>query len=566
MRKRLDESRDLALLLMTEDFKTLFEEQYKGLDIKEGTVLKGTIVAIRRDSVMVDVGFKSEGLINAEEFRNFDGEVTVKPGDSVDVVLEHLEDPKGNMILSKERADALKSWDRVSQVFEGDETIDGVIVNKIKGGMSVNLGGIKAFLPGSQIDLKPVKSLDKLIGQKYRFKILKLNKAKGNIVLSRRVVLEDERQTQKVQLLENLREGQVVKGVVKNITDYGAFVDLGGVDGLLHITDLSWGRVGHPSEVINVGQEIEVVVLKYEAGSEKVSLGFKQLQADPWKDVEEKYSVGHRLKGKVVNIADYGVFVEIEPGIEGLVHVSELTWSKKVKHPSKMVKQGEEIETVILDINAENRRISLGVKQLGPNPWHHLEEKFPSGTRIHGVVRNVTDFGVFVGIEGEEIDGLVHISDLAWDKNINHPSEMFKKGDEVEVIVLSVDKTNERFALGIKQLADDPWDSSCKKYSIGKSVEGKITEIESKGVVVSLEGKFFGYIPDVDLSSEGKLDAKKTFKVGDSVTAMVKKHDDKNQRIMLSIKAQEKAEEKQALKEFKARQGDPTAKLKDAMK
>lgn len=549
-----------------EDFKSLFEERYKNLAVKEGAVLKGKVVMVHRDTVAVDVGFKSEGLIPLEEFRNFDGKITVAPGEEIDVVVEQIEDKNGNVILSKERADAVHSWDRVESVFKNDQNIEGMIVNKIKGGMSVNLGGIKAFLPASQIDLKPVKSLDKLVSQKFQFKILKLNKAKGNIVLSRRIVLEQERETQKKGLLQNLKEGQVIKGTVKNITDYGAFVDLGGIDGLLHITDLAWGRVGHPSEILNVGDEIEVVVLKYDAGSEKVSLGYKQLKTDPWKEVEGKFNVGDQIKGKVVNVTDYGVFVELADGIEGLVHVSELSWNKKIKHPSKIVKQGDEVEAVILDMDPANRRISLGVKQLGPNPWQGLSERYPPGTRIHGVVRNVTDFGVFVGIEGEDIDGLVHVSDLSWDKTIGHPSEIYKKGDAVDAVVLSVDKDAERFALGVKHLVENPWDGMRKKFAEHSVVTGTVTEITPKGVGVALEEGMVGFIASSDLSLHGGKEAVSSIKEGDQITAAVKKFDERAKRVVLSVKNYEKTMEKQAVSEFHANQGSATVKLKDAMK
>ncbi|EKD42518.1 MAG: hypothetical protein ACD_73C00126G0001 [uncultured bacterium] len=522
------------------------------------------MVGIYRDSVLVDVGFKSEGVVPLEEFRTFDGEITVQPGDEIDVMVEQLEDGSGNIILSKEKADAMRSWDRVQQVYESGAVIEGVIVNKIKGGMSVNLGGIKAFLPASQIDLKPVKSLDKLIATKCRFKILKLNQSKGNIVLSRRTVLEEERESLKKELLTNLREGQVVAGTVKNITDYGAFVDLGGIDGLLHITDISWGRVNHPNEALNVGDELEVVVLKYEKESEKVSLGLKQLQPDPWLDVAKKFTPGERIKGKIVNVTDYGVFVEIADGIEGLVHVSELTWSKKVKHPSKLVKVGDVVDAVILDVDAQNRRISMGIKQLEANPWDSLEHKFPIGTKIKGIVRNITDFGVFLGIEGEEIDGLVHISDLSWDKNAKHPSEIVQKGQELEAIVLSVDRENERFALGVKQLMDDPWDVVRKKYGVGNSIVGTITEVQPKGVVVKLDDNLTGYIANSDIS--GTRDDAAALKVGDSVTAQVKKLDEKAQKVQLSVKAYEKSQERENMKDFLSKQGDATVKLGDALK
>lgn len=551
----------------TEDFKTLFEEHARSLNIKEGEVLKGTVVEIRRDHVMVDIGFKSEGLVNVEEFRDFDGKINLEPGEEVDVVVEQLEDKNGMIVLSKERADALRSWDRVADVYENEETIEGVIINKIKGGMSVNLGGIKAFLPASQIDLKPIKSLDKLIGQKFSFKILKLNKAKGNIVLSRRVVLETERASLKQDLLENLKEGQVLDGVVKNITDYGAFVDLGGVDGLLHITDLTWGRVGHPSEILKVGDEVEVCVLKYEKGSEKVSLGMKQLKQDPWQEVNESFTPGEKVKGKVVNVTDYGVFVELAEGIEGLVHVSELTWNKKIKHPSQVVKQGEEIEAVILDIDSSNRRISLGVKQLEENPWVGLEQRYPAGTKVKGVVRNITDFGLFIGVEGEEIDGLVHISDLTWDRKIKHPSELYEKGNELEAVVISVDKENERFALGIKQLVDDPLKGIKDKYSIGQIVTVKVLEVGEKGLELDVgEEGWSGYINNADLSAHERIRAKEKFAVGEEITAQVKKVDDKSQRIIMSVKNYEKVQEKENMKDFLEKQGDATVSLGESLK
>lgn len=551
---------------MSEEFKTLFEESAKGFSLKEGDVLKGRIISLLRDQVMVDVGFKSEGLISKEEFRNFDGDVEANLGDEVDVMIENLEDKNGRIVLSKERADALRSWDHVEAVADGGGTIDGLIVNKIKGGMSVNLGGIKAFLPASQIDLKPVKSLDKLINKKFKFKILKLNKVKGNIVLSRRAVLEVERETLKKELLENIQEGQVVNGTVKNITDYGVFVDLGGVDGLLHITDMTWGRVNHPSEIFKLGQEIEVLITKYDAEKEKVSLGYKQLKDDPWNEVNSKFIPGQQIKGKVVSMTDYGAFLEIEDGIEGLVHLTELSW-KKIKHPSKVVKEGQELDAVILDIDKANRRLSLGVKQLEENPWKEIEEKYPAGTKVKGKVRNITDFGVFLGLDGEEVDGLIHISDLSWDKEIGHPSELVKKGDELEVIVLSVDKDNERFSLGLKQLVDNPWESIRQKYKAGAKIDTEVSELSDKGLYVKLEDEgITGFISNGDLSSLEKIKAKDKFKVGDKITAQVKKFDEKAKQVILSIRALEKSEEKANMKDFLSKQGNASATLADALK
>jgi len=547
-------------------FKELFEKEAAQLEIKEGSLLKGRVINISRDFVVVDVGLKSEGYINLEEFRNFDGQITVGAGEEVHVVLEQMEDDKGLMVLSKERADAMDAWDRVVQVFESEGNIDGLIVNKIKGGMSVNLGGIRAFLPGSQIDLKPVKSLDKLIGQKFAFKILKLNKQKGNIVLSRRAVLEKEREATRKELLENLREGQILKGTVKNITEYGAFVDLGGIDGLLHITDISWGRINHPSEVLKVGEEVDVIVMKYDVENGKVALGMKQLKADPWKEKAHNFHAGEKVQGKIVNVTDYGVFVELSDGIEGLVHVSELSWSKKQKHPSKIVKVGDNIEAVVLDVDISNHRISLGIKQLEPNPWDNLIMKYPSGTKIKGVIRNITDFGLFIGIEGEDIDGLVHISDISWDKTEKHLSEMYQKGQELEATVLQVDKENERFSLGIKQLMDDPWGQIAKKYHVGAIATGTVTQVDAKGVMITLPDNISGFIANADLSARGKIVAKDTFKEGDEITAQVKKLEERDHRVILSVKNYQKAMEKQDMKDFMARQGDSKVQLGDIMK
>lgn len=549
------------------EFQNLFEQRYNDLSIKEGDILEGTVVEIRRDAVLVNVGFKSEGAVPVEEFKNFDGELAIDVGDTTKVVVEQLEGNDGIIVLSKERADAMESWGRVSAVHDNDDVIEGVIVNKIKGGMSVNLGGIKAFLPASQIDLKPVKSLDKLIGVKCLFKILKLNQAKGNIVLSRRSVLEEERAVQKKALLKNIAEGQVLNGTVKNITDYGAFIDLGGIDGLLHITDLSWGRVNHPSEVLKVNQEIEVVILKYDEENEKVSLGYKQLKEDPWQNVDSRFTAGEKVSGKIVNITDYGVFVELGEGVEGLVHVSELSWNKKVKHPSKIVKEGDEIEAVILDLDPSNRRISLGVKQLEPNPWDGLKNRFPSGTKVKGQVRNITDFGLFIGVDGEEIDGLVHISDLTWDKGVTHPSELYKKGDEVDAVVLDVDIENERFALGIKQLSEDPMDKIRNGFAGGSRIKAKITQIESKGLELDVGVEDWkGFIAASDLSAHEKINPKDKFSEGEEIEALVRKIDEKEKTIILSIKAFEIKEEKTNIKAYKKPQSESQATLGDLMK
>ncbi len=541
----------------SQDFGALFEESLKKHPLKEGELVKGTVVKVTRDFVMVDIGFKSEGQIAVDEFKNLDGEVTVNPGDIVDVVFEAAEDDEGRIVLSKEKADALQAWDKLAEVEKENGVIEGVVINKIKGGMVVNVGGVRAFLPGSQIDLKPVKSLDKLINRKFKFKILKLNKAKGNVVLSRRAILEEERETQKAELLKNIAEGQVVEGSVKNITDYGAFIDLGGVDGLLHITDMTWGRIQHPSEVVALGQTLKVVVLKFDQDSQKVSLGLKQLSPDPWENVPEKYPLGTRIKGKVVNVTDYGAFVELEEGVEGLVHISEMSWGKKVKHPSKIVNVGDLIEAVVLDFEPGNRRISLGMKQIEPNPWSQLQAKYPVNSKVKGVIKNVTDFGIFVGIE-EGIDGLVHVSDFSWGQQSNHPSEIYKKGDEVEAVVLNIDQENERFSLGIKQLENDPFQKIMKNFSPGAHAKGKVTTVENNGIHLDLSEGVLGFIPKKELDQESPL-------VGDEIEAQVINIDDKERRVTLSIRVYRKSTEKQALEDFRAKQGDATATLSDIL-
>ncbi len=540
-----------------QDFGAIFEESLKKHPINEGEVIKGTVVKVTRDFVLVDIGFKSEGHIPIEEFRNLDGEVLVKPDDTVEVVFESAEDDHGRVVLSKERADALQAWDKLAKLEQENGTIEGVVINKIKGGMVVNIGGVRAFLPGSQIDLKPVKSLDKLIGKKFQFKILKLNKAKGNVVLSRRAILEQEREQQKSSLLKNLAEGQVVEGIVKNITDYGAFIDLGGVDGLLHITDMTWGRIQHPTDMISLGQNLKVVVLKFDPDNQKVSLGLKQLMTDPWEGVPEKYPVGTRLKGKVVNITDYGAFVELEEGVEGLVHVSEMSWFKKVKHPSKIVNVGDMIEAVVLDFEPSNRRISLGMKQIEPNPWAQLSEKYPVGSQIKGVVKNVTDFGVFLGIE-EGIDGLIHISDFSWSQKAKHPSDTYKKGDEIEAVVLNIDQENERFSLGVKQLPNDPYQKIRQSFSPSAHVKGKVVSLDEIGMTVDLGDGIFGFVANKELGGE-------TFNIDEEIEAQVTHIDDKEHRLLLSVKAYHKSTEKRALEDFRAKQGDATATLSDIL-
>lgn len=542
----------------TQDFAALFEESQKKNPIQVGELTKGKVVKVTRDSVIVDIGFKSEGEISLEEFRDLDGEISVKAEDEVDVVFEAAEDNRGQVKLSKEKADALHAWDKLAEVEAGDGTIDGVVINKIKGGMVVNIGGVRAFLPGSQIDLKPVRSLDKLIGKRFTFKILKLNKAKGNVVISRRAILEREREDQRSELLKNIAEGQVVEGEVKNITDYGAFIDLGGVDGLLHITDMTWGRINHPSEVVALGQTIKVVVLKFDADSHKVSLGLKQLSEDPWEGVPSKFPVGTRVSGKIVNITDYGAFIELEEGVEGLVHVSEMSWGKKLKHPSKIVNPGDSIEAVVLDFDSNSRRISLGMKQIEPNPWTKIEEKYPIDSKIKGIIKNVTDFGIFLEIE-DGIDGLVHVSDFSWNDKIEHPSEKYNKGDEIEAIVLNIDQDNERFSLGIKQLPGDPFQKINSEFGPKSHPKGKVTKADSSGAYLDLGSGIEGYIPKKEL--DGTIP-----EVGEEIEAEVTNIDDKGRRVNLSLRTYHKSTEKKALEDFRATQGDAGATLSDAFK
>src|SRR5215207_7361933 len=443
-----------------EDFAAMLAESFGQDNVKEGEILRGTVIAVGKDYAIVDVGYKSEGQVPLSEFVGADGQVSVKPGDRIEVLLEDRENESGMCVLSKEKADRLKVWDEISAACERDELIEGTISARVKGGLSVTIrGGVKAFLPGSQVDLRPVRNLDAFIGKNYKFKVIKFNKKRGNIVLSRRVLLEKERAELKGQTLERLKEGQIVEGIVKNLTEYGAFIDLGGIDGLLHITDMSWGRVNHPSELFQVGDHVRVKVLKFNAETERVSLGLKQISEDPWSRAAEKFVPGTVVRGKVVSLKDYGAFIELEEGIEGLVHISEMSWTRRVKHPSKVVAVGDTVEAVVLDIDVKNNRISLGMKQLEPNPYETLAAKYPQGTPVKGRVRNIADFGIFVEIE-DGIDGLVHISDMSWTQRIKHPSEMYQKGDEVEAVVLNIEFDGEKpkVSLGIKQLVPDPWD------------------------------------------------------------------------------------------------------------
>ncbi|MBI5534216.1 MAG: 30S ribosomal protein S1 [Deltaproteobacteria bacterium] len=517
-----------------DSFASLFEQTMAAGELtKEGEIVTGTVVQITRDNVVVDIGGKSEGVIPLSEFSLAPGAPPVKPGDKVDVYIESRENDDGLVSLSKEKADKMKVWDEISSACERDEIIDGTISQRVKGGLSVTIrGGVKAFLPGSQVDLRPIRNLDKLIGQTYQFKVIKFNKKRGNIVLSRRVLLEKERDEMKAKTLETLQEGMVVKGTIKNITEYGAFVDLGGIDGLLHITDMSWGRVNHPSEVFQVGDDVMVKVLKYNPETERVSLGLKQTQEDPWNHAEEAYPPGKRVRGRVMSITDYGAFVELEPGVEGLIHVSEMSWTKKVKHPSKLLEANQELECQVLEVDAKAKRISLGLKQLEPDPWTLFTERYHPGDKIKGKVRSLTDYGVFVGIE-EGVDGMVHKSDLSWTVKVNNPSDIYHKNDDVEAIILSINHDDKKVSLGIKQLWDDPWPTMLTEFPPGRILEeAAVISVVDYGDFVRIRDGVEGLIPISEVvEEEGKK-----LRVGDKVKCEVSNVDAVDRRLTLTMK------------------------------
>ncbi len=529
----------------TNDFESLMEQSLRAP--RTGDVLTGTVLLITRDNVIIDINYKCEGQVPLAEFLDHDGNVAVKEGDEVDVFFEGTETENGTVMLSHAKAEKFKVWRELEQAFQNETPVEGVILGKVKGGLQVDIG-VPAFLPGSHVELRPARNLDRYIGQRGRFQILKFNRARGNVVVSRRSVIERERTSLKEQTLKVLEEGVILEGTVKNITDYGAFIDLGGIDGLLHITDMSWGRLQHPSEVLKVGDKVKVVVLKYDQGRERVSLGMKQIMPDPWTKATESYPVGARLRGKVVSVTDYGAFIELEKGVEGLIHVSEMTWSKRTVHPSKVVNVGDMVEVQVLGVDEGNRRISLGLKQTEPNPWEALSDIHPIGSTIRGKVKSITDFGVFVEIE-PGIDGLVHISDLSWTKKVRHPSEVYKKGDEVEAVVLGIEVEHERVSLGVKQLTADPWDTVAQRYPMNSRVNGKVSSVADFGVFVELEEGIEGLVHISQLSNERVDKPSSLFKVGDEVEALVVQVDSKERRIGLSVKtlrAHEEREEMQA--------------------
>ena len=530
----------------------------------EGEVVRGVVLAITPSSVVVDVGYKSEGLIPLDEFKDEKGEVGVKPGDTIDVLLEKTEDREGYVVLSKEKAEKMKVWDEIERAFQERRVVTGRVIERVKGGLAVDIG-VRAFLPGSQVDLRPVRNLDSLRGQELRMRVIKVNKKRGNIVLSRKAVLEEENAERKRETLETLEEGKIVVGTVKNITEYGAFVDLGGLDGLLHITDISWGRINHPSEVINVGDELRVQILKFDRASERVSLGLKQLKADPWTTVPIKYPVNARVRGKVVSLTDYGAFVELEEGVEGLIHVSEMSWSKKIKHPSKILVVSQEVECVVLGIDQEAHRISLGLKQIEANPWEQLAEKYPIGSRIQGKVRNLTEFGAFVEVE-EGIDGLIHISDLSWTKRVKHPSEMLKKGDTVDAIVLSIDAENQRLSLGLKQLATDVWDDFFSQHKVGDVVEGRIVRLTTFGAFAEVIEGIEGLIHISELDDKRVENPEAQFKVGDAYAMKIIKVNETEKKIGLSIRAVKHDEYQRDLENYRESQGSDRYTIGDAIR
>ena len=521
-------------------FAELFEQDDNNTVINVGEVALGTVVGLAGDAVLIDVGDKAESYIPLAEFRHEDPDREITIGDQFEVFIEKRKE-EGGLLLSREKAIAIKVWEQIARIQEEDGTIEGRIDSRVKGGMSVDIG-VPAFLPYSQIDLRPVKDLDALIGETYAFKILKFNRKRNNVVISRRVILEEERSALREQMRNTLQEGQIIRGAITNITDYGLFIDLGGMDGLCHITDLSWGRVSHPSKLYTVGEELEVKILKYDKDSNRISLGVKQLKTDPWEQVPELYAPGARVPGKVVSITDYGVFVELEEGVEGLVHISEMSWSKKPKHPSKIVGVGDAIEVQVLKVEADTKRISLGMKQLLPNPWDVVEESYPVGANIEGKIKNITDFGLFIGIE-EGIDGLIHVSDLSWTERIKHPSEKYAKGETIQAVVLKIDKENERFSLGVKQLEPDPWQAAVTNYPIGSTVEGAITNVTDFGIFVQLEEGIEGLVHVSEISKDKVKTPVEMFKVGDKLQAMVINVSADDRKIGLSIKALQEKEE-----------------------
>jgi small subunit ribosomal protein S1 len=526
-------------------FKELYEQSLQSVQM--GGVLTGKVVQINADSVMVDVGWKTEGYIPARELRDEQGNISVNVGDDIEVLVDRR-DQDGNLVLSRDKAAKIKVWDDVKLACEQNTPVTGIVIERVKGGLSVDIG-IPAFLPGSQVDIRPVRDLDRYVGQSFQFNVLKYDRKRNNVVLSRRSILEKEHEAEKHDTLRNIEEGKIVEGIIKNITDYGLFIDLGGIDGLLHVTDISWGRITRPSDHFSKGEKIRVKVLSFDREKERVALGLKQLTLNPWETIKDKYPINSLVEGRVVNLTDYGVFVELEPGVEGLIHVSEMFWTREIRHPSKVLSIGQKISVMILDVNIETKRISLGLKQTTPNPWETLKQKYPEGSVITGVIRNITNFGIFVGVE-EGIDGLIHMSDISWKQRVKHPSEIFKKGQEIEAMVLNIDVEHEKFSLGLKQIEKNPWEELNAKYPSGSTVVGKVTNITDFGIFVEIEEGIEGLVHISELSSRRVKTSSELFAVGDNVSAIVKNVDPKSRKIRLSIKDYEAGSEGHSVNQY----------------
>jgi len=556
--------RDLSRAVEKEYSPEEFEQNLKMYeptlrDIQEGEIVKGRVMGVTREDVIVDVGFKSEGIIPVAEFTE---PINIKVGDEIEVYLDAIEDQDGQLVLSKQKADFVRVWDRVKEAHDKGELMDGRILRRIKGGMVVDMMGVDAFLPGSQIALRQVPDFDALLGQIMQFKVIKLNKARRNIVVSRRSVLEEERLRQKEKLLKEIEPGQVREGVVKNITDFGVFIDLGGVDGLLHITDMSWGRISHPSELVALGDKINVKIVDFDKNTGRISLGMKQLTPYPWENIGERYPVGKKIKGKVVSLTDYGAFVELERGVEGLIHVSEMSWTQHIKHPSRLMAIGDTVEAAVLSVDKENEKISLGIKQLEPDPWSNIEQKYKSGIRVTGRIRNLTAFGAFVEIE-EGIDGLVHISDMSWTKRIQHPSEVMKKGDKIEVMVMNVDRENRRISLGYKQVKGDPWPELSRKYAVSNETSGKILRLLDRGVIVDLGDDVEGFVPTFHMGKPEISKPADAFSEGDELPLKVIEFDHPGKKIVLSVEAYYRGREKMELDDFLGMHPTKTQKVEE---
>jgi len=535
-------------------------------DMEEGSIIPGIVVRVDKDHVLVDVNFKSEGQLPAAEFRDAEGNMTIKVGDQIDVYVVNKNESEGTITLSRERAKRMQLFDKLEELQEKDDVITGRILRRIKGGYTVDLGGVEAFLPGSHVDLRPVPDMDALVNQEYEFRVLKINRRRSNVIVSRRVLLEERRDAMRKDLLKTLGEGQTVLGKVKNITEYGVFVDLGGLDGLMHITDMSWKRIKHPKELVQLGDELELKVLSFDEDKQKVSLGMKQLVPDPWQNIEEKYPENTRLSGKVTNLVDYGAFVELEAGVEGLVHISEMSWTRKLRHPSQMVHVGDEVDVIVLGVDSDKKRISLGMKQVRPNPWDVVAEKYPEGTVLEGQVKNITEFGIFIGIE-DGIDGLIHVSDISWTKKIRHPNEMYNSGDTVRAKVLTVDKENEKFTLGIKQLSDDPWSNVPSAYPVGGMVRGVVTNITDFGLFVEVEEGIEGLVHVSEISRKKVKTPAEIYKEGDEIEAKVIHVSADERRLGLSIKAIKEEEDKKRAKDMRtAGPGDTGSNLGELLR